>query len=478
MLSDMVPFKMVGNLYFVGCKAYSSHLIDTGDGLILIDVGYEENADAVIESIGILGFDVKDIKYILLSHGHVDHSEGAPMIVNRSGAKVFMFEADNKYLNGFLPDVYLNDGDIISLGNTEILVLATPGHTEGTASFFWNVTENGKTYRAGMFGGAGTNQLKKAFMDKVNLPYRMRGEFFKSVERLKSEHVDIFVGNHTWNNNTSGKYKKSLVSDENPFINECEWVPFLEKVAKDLEGVIANEIKTEFVNYAHRGASEYCPENTMLSFYTGLYMGANGIETDVRRTKDGTLVLFHDDTLTRVTGEEGAAEDFTFDELLQFNVTKDGLSDKIVRFEDFLKAFSFRNLTFAIELKGKGVEKDTADLLRKYNMAGKTVVTSFSREMLENFKAYAPEFRLGHLTKAVTEEHAQKLLGLDIEEYCPLAEALTPQFTEYLHKLGFRVRAWGVTNEELMEKVLSCGADGMTVNFPDKLTKALARNEE
>ncbi len=474
----MTPFKMVGNLYFVGCKACSSHLIDTGDGLILIDVGYKENADAVIESIGMLGFDVNDIKYILISHGHADHSEGVPKIVSMSGAKTYMFEADNKYLKDFAPDVYFTDGDKITLGNTEILVLATPGHTEGTASFFWNITENGKTYRAGMFGGAGTNQLKKAFMDKLNEPYRMRGEFFRSVERLKSEHVDVFVGNHTWNNNTKGKYEKSLVSDKNPFINDTEWVPFLEKVAKDLEGVIADETKTEFVNYAHRGASEYCPENTFLSFYTGIYMGANGIETDVRRTKDGTLVLFHDNTLTRVTGEDGAVEDFTYDELLQFNVTKGELSDKIVRFEDFLKAFSFRNITFAIELKGNGVEKDTADLLRKYDMAGKTVVTSFNREMLENFKEYAPEFRTGYLTSNVDIETAEKLLGAEIDEFCPKAEKLTSEFADYLHRAGFRVRAWGVKDEELMNKMLVSGVDGMTVNFPDKLTKALVGNEE
>ena len=67
----------------------------------------------------------------------------------------------------------------------------------------------------------------------------------------------------------------------------------------------------KFINYAHRGASTYCPENTMLSFYTGVQMGANGIETDVQRTKDGILVLFHDDTITRVTGKEGSVADYT-----------------------------------------------------------------------------------------------------------------------------------------------------------------------
>lgn len=64
-----------------------------------------------------------------------------------------------------------------------------------------------------------------------------------------------------------------------------------------------------FISYAHRGASEYAPENTMSSFYLGLEQGANGIETDVRRTKDGVLVLFHDQTLKRVIGETGRVAD-------------------------------------------------------------------------------------------------------------------------------------------------------------------------
>lgn len=113
-------------------------------------------------------------------------------------------------------------------------------------------------------------------------------------------------------------------------------------------------MKKPFVNYAHRGASEYLPENTLLAFYTGIYMGANGIETDVQRAKDGTLVLFHDDTLLRVTGQPGSVEDYTFAQLQQFSVTKNGYSDKIVSLEDFLQHFAFRDITFATELKGFG----------------------------------------------------------------------------------------------------------------------------
>lgn len=225
-----------------------------------------------------------------------------------------------------------------------------------------------------------------------------------------------------------------------------------------------------FVNYAHRGASEYLPENTMLAFYTGIYMGANGIETDVQRAKDGTLVLFHDDTLKRVTGQAGSVADYTFAELQQFHVMRNGHVDKIVALEDFLAHFSFRDLTFAIELKGAGVEKDTADLLRKYHMEKKAVVTSFQLDYLTAFRRYAPEFAIGYLTSDSDDATFAALKELGAEEYCPEAHTLTPELVQKWHEEGFRVRAWGVYNPDLMRHAYACGVDGMTVNFPDLLT--------
>lgn len=225
-----------------------------------------------------------------------------------------------------------------------------------------------------------------------------------------------------------------------------------------------------FVNYAHRGASEYMPENTLLSFYVGLTMGANGIETDVQRTRDGVLVLFHDDTLLRVTGQSGSVCDYTFAQLQQFWVEKNGRRDKIPSLEDFLAHFAPFDLTFAIELKSAGVEADTAQLLRRYGLEKRAVVTSFHFDYLENFHRIAPEFQIGYLTKATDDETVARLQGIGGQEICPMAETLTPELTQKWHAMGLRVRAWGVKNEELMRHVCACGADGMTVNFPDKLT--------
>ena len=89
-----------------------------------------------------------------------------------------------------------------------------------------------------------------------------------------------------------------------------------------------------FINYAHRGASEYAPENTLQSFYLGLQMQANGIETDVQLTKDNVAVLFHDETLLRVTGEEGSVSDYTLEELQQMKLLNS--NETIPTFEQFL----------------------------------------------------------------------------------------------------------------------------------------------
>ena len=475
MLSDITPHKKVGNLYFVGTEKASSHLIDTGDGLILIDVGFESTADVVIESIGMLGFSPSDVKIILLSHGHSDHSEGAKKIRDLTGAKIYMFEQDLRYLGGkYLPDEYFTDGQIIKLGNTEILCLHTPGHTAGTASFFFNIYEDGKAYRAGSFGGASANQLRKPFLDKRDIPYRMRGVFLESIQRLKNEHVDVLVGNHASQDKTKEAYEIIASGGKNPHIDSSKWLKFLAKCEKHLESVIEEEKRTMFVNYAHRGASAYMPENTLLSFYTGISMNASGIETDVQRTKDGVLVLFHDNTLERVTGECGSIADYTLAELQAFSVKNDNYRDRIVTLEDFLEHFSFMDITFAIELKVAGIERDVAELLRRYNMSSKTVVTSFYLDYIARFKKEAPEFRVGYLTSSVDAELEAKLIELGVDEICPKAADITAQLVNRWHLMGFRVRAWGVSNESIMRLAYAAGVDGMTVNFPDKLAELIS----
>lgn len=229
-----------------------------------------------------------------------------------------------------------------------------------------------------------------------------------------------------------------------------------------------------FINYAHRGASSYAPENTMSAFRLGLAMGANGIETDVRRTKDDVLVLFHDDTIMRVTGKEGSIQDYTYEQLLGFDVCGCGQRDKIVRLQDFLEAFSGLDIQVAIEFKQDFTEVETIDLLERYHMREKTVLTSFKLECLMRAKLYAPEYPAGYLTDDVNPMALKVLKTIGVEQVCPKSKLVTREFVSDLHAQGFSVRAWGVKSEARMKQVYDAGADGMTVNFPDKLTAYIA----
>lgn len=230
-----------------------------------------------------------------------------------------------------------------------------------------------------------------------------------------------------------------------------------------------------FINYAHRGASSYAPENTMRAFRLGLEMGANGIETDIHRTKDGVLVLFHDNTLKRVTGEEGKIKDFTFEELQKITVKMYGMEEKIPTLEEFLQEFSGKDISFAIEFKQDFTEKDAIDMLNKYGMREKTILTSFELNCLMRAALYAPEYKLGYLTNDVNEMTLKVLKTIGVEQVCPQGEIVTPELVKDLHAKGFSVRAWGIQSEERMAQVYDAGADGMTVNFPDKLAEYMKK---
>lgn len=227
----------------------------------------------------------------------------------------------------------------------------------------------------------------------------------------------------------------------------------------------------EFITYAHRGASEYCPENTLLSFYTGIYMGANGIETDVQMTKDGVAVLFHDDTVARMMKKPGRMADYTYAELRTFPMERCGRVDYIITLDTFLENFSKMDLTFAIELKGEGTEAETARLVEKWGAADKCIFTSFKMEYLEKMHKINPSYKLGFLAMEgeVTEELLAKMRSLDFYEICPNSADVTKENVAAWHAMGLGVRAWDISNEEIMKTVYDNGADGMTVNFPDKL---------
>ena len=178
----------------------------------------------VIDSIYKLGFKPTDIKYIINTHWHWDHTEATAALCELSGAKTLIGKEDEeKAKQYFTPDILISDGDTLTLGNTTVSFMETPGHTKGTVSFFFDTTDSGKTYRVGMFGGAGANTLVKDRYDFEGA----REAYRNSLYRLLNEKVDVFIGNHTWNNDTFNKAKLLSETGENRFIDPALWAEFL-----------------------------------------------------------------------------------------------------------------------------------------------------------------------------------------------------------------------------------------------------------
>ncbi len=234
----MEPFRIIGNVYYVGTFQASCHLIDTGEGLILIDPGYSNTLYLVVRSIYELGYNPKDIQYIINTHWHGDHTEATKAMTDLSGAKTLIGRDDEeKARKHFAPDILIKDGDVLTLGNTTISFMETPGHTKGTISFFFETEENGKTYRVGMFGGAGANTLAQGHFDYDGC----REGYRNSLHRLQKEHVDVFIGNHVWNNDTLVKGKTLMETGENKFIDGDLWHQFLDFCENRLDEVILKD---------------------------------------------------------------------------------------------------------------------------------------------------------------------------------------------------------------------------------------------
>lgn len=228
----------------------------------------------------------------------------------------------------------------------------------------------------------------------------------------------------------------------------------------------------KFVIYAHRGASEYYPENTLSSFAAGVDMGADGIETDVQISKDGVLMIYHDDTMEEKTGFTGSICDYTYEELRAARVKNEkyGREDVLMTFEDFLKYFAWRDLTFAIELKVAGIAAPVIDMMRKYNVLEKSIITSFKYEALTECYAYDKSVRLGWLYTERREDTLDLLAAIHAYQACPMAKDITKEDIAAYKAAGLTCRAWGISDTDMMKYAVEIGVDsGMTVNFPDKL---------
>lgn len=237
-----------------------------------------------------------------------------------------------------------------------------------------------------------------------------------------------------------------------------------------------------FINYAHRGASAYAPENTISAFRKAIELKANGIELDLQKTKDGKIVIFHDDFIDKKSNSIGTISDYTYNELLKFDFGswfdlkyKD---EKIVLFEEFAKKFLSEDLTFAIELKTIGIEKQTLEIIDKYSKSKENIyITSFIFEALENVRKFDKDIKISWLIdEEINQNNIDKLLSIKGCQICPKADKVSNNSIELANSNKLGVRLWGIRDEKLMQKVYKLNIEGMTVNFPDKL-KVLIEGE-
>jgi len=257
-ISDIAPFRMLGNVYFVGSSAVSVHIIDTGAGLIMIDTGYPNMHDQILHSMRTLGLEPANLRAIILTHGHYDHTGCALEFKALSGAKIFIGKPDNDIINGkrnlswadelgyerlpdFNADVLLDDSSVFELGNTRIWFRLAPGHTEGTLAIFFDTEHDGKVYTCGMHGGAGVNSLVPSFLKKYDLPLSLPDTFRSGLKALAEIHVDAVLGNHPCQNDTTGKLARVQAGEKDACIDPKEWQRFLLECDRNLDAALEKD---------------------------------------------------------------------------------------------------------------------------------------------------------------------------------------------------------------------------------------------
>jgi len=236
--------------------------------------------------------------------------------------------------------------------------------------------------------------------------------------------------------------------------------------------------RTGFMAIAHRGASSYAPENTFAAFDLAIEMGARHLELDVHFSSDGHLVVIHDDTVDRTTDGSGPVTNRSLAALTALDAgawfDPRFKGERIPTLGAVLERYWGAHLH--VELKGHsaGLAQRAVDMIRSSGLATNVTVTSFQKAKLEETRAYAPELPTGWLVGEVSDAVVAQARAMGLTQLCPRAGAVTPELVSRLHAEGLVVRAWGVATEDLMRQVVTAGADGMTVNFPDKLLAYLA----
>jgi metallo-beta-lactamase class B len=251
------PFRIADNLYYVGSKGLANYLITTPQGHILINSDLDANVPLIRDSVEKLGFKFGDIKILVISQAHWDHSAGSAQIKKLTGARYLVMDADvsavesggkTDFHYGHSPeslfaatkvDRVLHDGDTVELGGAVLLAHLTPGHTKGCTTWSMRLTENGTTRHVVIVGGTAVNEGYK-LVNNTAYPGIVQ-DYERTFKVLKSLPVDYFLGAHGSYFAMEEKYSRLKAGAKAPFIDPDGYRKFVIEAEEAFRAELAKQ---------------------------------------------------------------------------------------------------------------------------------------------------------------------------------------------------------------------------------------------
>lgn len=251
------PFKLIGNIYWVGSYDLSTYLVTTPQGHILINTGVGDTAQQIKASVERLGFKMADVKLLTSTHGHWDHVAGMAALKKMTGAALIVSEPDKALLESggkadfrfgsvegswFEPvqvDRTFKDGGTVSLGGTVLTAHLHPGHTKGATSFTTEVRENGKTYRV-VIANLGSINPGVTVTGMAAYP-GIEKDYARTFAAQRAMTIDVFLASHASQFRMHEKYKPGATYDPDRFVDPTG---FMEAVAR-LEQAYLDQVLKE-----------------------------------------------------------------------------------------------------------------------------------------------------------------------------------------------------------------------------------------
>ncbi len=232
------------------------------------------------------------------------------------------------------------------------------------------------------------------------------------------------------------------------------------------------------LNIAHRGASANFPENTLAAFRAAVEAGAQMIELDVQASRDGALVVLHDETVERTTDGFGRVDAIELAELKRLDAgvrfSERFRGERIPTLDEVFRAITPR-CGLNVEIKSRGVEAGVCELFRKYGAYATSLVSSFEWDALERVKRIDSDVRIALLAEKRRDGLVQAALAMGAYAVNPRADMVDAEFCASVHARGLKLYTWTVDAPELMRFLIEAGVDGIMTNRPDLLSGVIAR---